>query len=155
MKRWIIAVCLVAPACQSDALQTSAVEQGLNDCTPGGNYKGAKLPAMSTWAGTTPAAQPGQLYIDYADPSVPGRHLAFLVDPGKGTHVWGAIVKDGDLPAYRASNPGTEPMIGDCCRPPPPPPGGGNDWLASYNLEAGLRFLEVSAEACVASGLCK
>jgi hypothetical protein len=57
--------------------------------------------------------------------------------------VWGAVVKDSDMPVYRSSTNGVEPMIGDCCRPPPPPPGGGSDWIARNVLEAGLVYLEV------------
>ena len=153
--RWMIAVALVAmTACQTEELGTSSIEQAVNDCTPGGNFPGAKLPQMSWWNGKTPVATAGQMYIDYRDPTVKGgRNLAFIVDPGKGQIVWGAVVLDKDLPAYRASAPASrEPRIGDCCRPPPPPPGGGTDWLARFTLEAALRYQEVPEEAAAAAG---
>jgi hypothetical protein len=141
MKRWIIAgLCLATAACQTNELQTGSVEQGLQQaCFTGGNYPGAKLPQMTPWNGAAPPSlQPGQLYMDWADLQN-GRHLAFIVDPVNGVIPWGAIVQDKDVPAYRASlRPGTEPMIGDCCRPPPPPIGGGDDWrVAATVLEAG------------------
>jgi hypothetical protein len=160
MKRWMIAVCLTA-ACQPGDLQTSDVEQALGDCTPGGNYPGAKLPQLSYWNGKTPTAQPGQVHLDYVDPTNPGRHLAFLVDPGKGLHIWGTIVDNKSLGAYRASTIGGGydiPRIADCCRPPPPPPGEGDEWrlaVARMNLEAGLRAQELAEEAVAAAGFPK
>ena len=142
MKRWIIGACLVATAaCQTNE-QTTAVEQAASECHPGGNFPYAKLPTMNMWNGQTPWAGPGQLLMDQKDPYVPGRHYAFLVEPGKGKIWWGVIVPDQQLPAYRASVHSVEPMIGDCCRPPPPPPGG-SDWIARNVLEAGLIYLEV------------
>jgi hypothetical protein len=151
MKRWIIAVCIAAPACQASDLQTSAVEQAATACVPGGNYPYAKLPKMYLWGGKTPQAKPGQLYIDYAHPVYKGYHAAFIADPGQGVLVWGAYVPDKDMPLYRKSTLGDEPRIGDCCRPPPPPPGGGDDWLARYTLEAALRFAGVPDDALVAA----
>ena len=145
MKRWITSVGLVAMVGCAQA-PTTTVEEALTDCTPGGNYVGADLPPMYQWNGYTPAAGPGQLFLDYADPTTPGQHLAFLVDPGKGYVVWAAKVPDGKLQSYRYSIPGAPPRLGDCCHPPPPPPGG-TKWIAQFVLEAGLRFLQVDAQA--------
>lgn len=136
MKRWIIGACLIgASACQ--VTETSSVEQYASVCSPG-SYPNAKLPKMNPWVPGQwkPTATAGQAWIDHADPFVQGRHWAFLVDPGQGVVVWGATVNDNNMPAYRAGLQGTEPMIGDCCRPPPPPPGG-DDWLARRAVAAG------------------
>jgi hypothetical protein len=156
MKRWIIATCLVS-ACQADDPMTSVAEQALTDCTPGGNYLDAKLPPLAPWAGKTPAAKPGQMYLDYRDPRTQGVYLAFLVDPGAGKIVWGATVKESAIAGYRATiDSGVDkPRLGDCCRPPPPPPGDGDNWLARFTLEAALRFAEVSAEAEAAANITK
>jgi hypothetical protein len=154
MKLWIIASCIAATACQSNELETSNVEQAIEDCPKGGNYPYAKLPQMPYWNASmqTPTAAPGQLYMDYADTRKSGQHLAFIADPGKGQLVWGVIVKAQDLPAYRATLSGHEPRIGDCCRPPPPPVGGGDDWLAAFTLESSLIFIEANERAIANTG---
>ena len=99
MKRLIIGACLVATACQTSET-TSAVEQAASECHPGGNYWGAKLPALGLWNyQSPPTAGPGQLYMDHADPYVQGRHYAFVVDPTQGTIVWsGACANATALP---------------------------------------------------------
>lgn len=152
MKRWITSVGVIAiVGCTQPP--TTSVEEAVTDCTPGGNYPYAKLPPVYFWNGyAPPKAASGQLYLDYEDPAYPGTHLASLVDPGKGYVVWVARVKDASITAYRYSIPSSEPQIGDCCRPPPPPPGGGTSpGIARYMLEAGLRFLQVPAQAEVAA----
>jgi hypothetical protein len=152
MKRWITSVGLVAIVGCTQA-PTSSVEEAVTDCTPGDNYKTATLPKMGYWDGYTPQAAPGQLTLDYADPATKGQHLAFVVDPGKGYVVWAAIVPDKQLYAFRTSVGGSEPQINDCCRPPPPGPGGGTlpGVIASFVLEAGLRYLQVPDQALIAS----
>lgn len=153
MKRWITSVGLVAiVGCTQPP--TTSVEEAVTDCTPGGNYKYAKLPPVYWWNGyAPPQASAGQLYLDYEDPSYSGTHLAFLVDPGKGYVVWVARLKDSSLQQYRATiTGGLTPYIGDCCRPPPPPPGG-TDWIARFVLEAGLRYLQVPDQAVNAANL--
>ncbi|NVB78364.1 MAG: hypothetical protein HOV81_08225 [Kofleriaceae bacterium] len=144
MKRWITASCVLAlAACQTEP-NTAATRQGLEECNPGGNYPDAKLPKLALWTGQTPQAGPGQLFMDQKDPYTAGRHWAFLVDPGAGTIVWGAILKDDkQLSTFRALVPSGQPMIGDCCRPPPPPPGGGDDWIARNVLEDALLYSQV------------
>ena len=152
MKRWITSVGLVAMVgCTQPP--TTSVEEAVTDCTPGGNYPYAKLPGLYYWNGSPPpVAAPGQMTLDYADPTTKGQHLAFVVDPGKGYVVWAAIVPDGKLYSFRTSVGGSEPHLSDCCRPPPPPPGGGtNPAIARYVLEAGLRYLQVPAQAQVAA----
>src|SRR5687767_10599975 len=157
MKHWIGAVCLVtATACQT-TLPTSSVEQALEDCVPGGNYAGAKMPAMSIWQGQAlPKAGPGQLYMDNPDPYVQGRHWGVLADPDKGEIVFAVIVNDQNLTYYRgqaaAASNGSHPMINDCCRPPPPPIGGGEEFQARRFLEAALRYRDVQVFAAEAAG---
>ena len=153
MKRWIIASCIAAAACQATDPQTNEVGQALEECPTGGNYTGAKMPFLKPWTPNTatPIAQKGQLYLDWADSRVQGQHIALIVDPGAGQVVWGVKVNDKDMPAYRASRGGVEPMIGDCCRPPPPPIGG-DDWLAVFALEFGKLFLETSERAQIHAG---
>jgi hypothetical protein len=147
MKSWITSVGLLAVVgCVQPT--TSTTEQAVTNCQPSGNFKGAKLPYVGYWQGYTPQTQPGQIGLDYADPAKPGQHLAFIVDPGKGTVVWGAKVPDSQLKTFRSSNSGIQPWVGDCCRPPPPPIGG-DEWLAPYLLEFGEGFqaLEAAAQA--------
>lgn len=147
MKRWIIASCVATAACQATE-ETSGVAQAIEECPKGGNYPNATLPQMKLWTPQTqtPTPQPGQLYIDFVDWRKAGQHLAFVVDPGQGLITWGVVVKDSDVPAYRATRSGVQPHIGDCCRPPPPPPGG-DDWLARFTLESGRIILESGERA--------
>ena len=143
MKRWITSVGLIAAVgCVQPT--TSTTEQAVTNCAPSGNFKDAKLPAIYYWNGYTPQAGNGQVYLDFANPSVAGEHLVFLVDPGKGYVVWGAKVKDSQLKTLRSTNSGIQPWVGDCCRPPPPPPGG-TDWLARDTLEFAEGFLSLEA----------
>jgi len=154
MKRWIVASCVVAVGCQATDPQTSGVTQAVEECPTGGNFPKATMPSLSVWTPQTqtPTAQKGQLYLDYVDPVTPNQHLAFIVDPGAGEVVWGVKVANQNMPAYRASRSGAEPMVGDCCRPPPPPIGGGDDWRAAYNLEVGKLILEMSERGAMLAG---
>ncbi|HEY5927578.1 MAG TPA: hypothetical protein VIV11_38100 [Kofleriaceae bacterium] len=154
MNRWIIASCIAVAACQATDPQTNQIGQALEECPKGGNFPDATMPVLTLWTPQTqtPTAQPGQLYLDYVDPVNPAQHQAFIVDPGKGQITWGVIVKNQDMPAYRASRSGAEPMIGDCCRPPPPPIGGGDDWRAAFTLEAGKLLLETGERAAALAG---
>jgi hypothetical protein len=151
MKRWITPVGLLAIVGCVQPTTTSTAEQAVTNCAPSGNFKNATLPYMGQWQGYTPAAQQGQLYLDFADPAVKGQHLAFLVDPGNGVVVWAAKVNDTNLVAYRQSIPGDTGRIGDCCRPPPPPPGG-TDWYAPFVLEFGEGFQSLDAAAQAGAG---
>ncbi len=160
MNRWIISLSLaLLVSCQNSSTETGSVEQAVSgDCVPGGNYVGAKTPALPLWDGKLPDSEPGQIFLDVADyrknskTSGEGFHVVVLADPGKGELVWGATVPDQDLGMLR-SNPGARPMVGDCCRPPPCGCRGCcDDWMAANFLEAGLRYIEVPANAEAAAG---
>ena len=153
MKRWMIASCVLATACQATEPQTSGVTQALEDCPKGGNFPDAKMPPLILWTPQTqtPVPTKGQLYMDFPDDNRPGHYLALIVDPGAAQIAWAAIVPNQSMPAYRASRGGLEPMIGDCCRPPPPPIGG-DDWNAIHSLEAGKLILEVGERAALHAG---
>lgn len=164
MNRWIISLSLaLLVACQTtstETTETNDVEQAVsNDCVPGGNFLGTTTGPLPLWNGQKPVAAPGQIFLDVADwrksstSSGVGFHVAVLADPGTGKIVWGATVPDGKLATFRASNPGVQPMVGDCCRPPPCGCRGCcDDWMAPNLLEAALRYVEVPANAAAAAG---
>lgn len=156
MNRWITCLSLALLAsCQTGTPETNDVEQAVSgDCVPGGNFVGAKTPPLPMWNGQVPAAGPGQIFLDVADWRAKGvgYHVGVLADPGKGEIVWGATIPDNKLAAFRAGASGTQPMIGDCCRPPPCCRGCCDDWMAPNLLEAALRYVEVPANAAAAAG---
>lgn len=164
MNRWITCVLLgLVGACQAEAIETSVESAASSeDCVPGGNYIKATLPALPMWNGSKPIAKPGQMFLDVADwrvntqSSGVGFHVGVLVDPGAGTIVWGATVPDQKLGSFRG--PGTQPSLGDCCRPPPCGCRGCCDnglvakWMARNLLEAALRAHVIPDHAAAAAG---
>ncbi len=170
MNRWIMSLSLLMlVACQVGTSQTGEEEQAVTtsgDCIPGGNYAGAKLPALPLWTGAKPPqAGAGQLFLDVPDwrantaYSGVGFHVAVLTEPGTGKFLWGATIPDGKLSSYRALavNP-NQPQIGDCCRPPPCgcrtccDPGFLSNWMARNFQESSLRYIVVPDNGAAAAG---
>jgi hypothetical protein len=150
MRRSAALACALALAgCTTDTAQTTAVEQGITDCVPGGNFKNAKMIAQPWWNGAQPPP-PGSTsgYVLWLDPQ--GTYWnALLADPVAGSIKYAVKLTPQQLGGFVAVVAPYGRI--DVSHVPPIPNPEGGDGIARFALEYWLRIEPVFANAVFAS----
>jgi hypothetical protein len=144
-----LACALALAACTTDTPQTTAVEQGLTDCMPGGNFKEAKMIAQPWWNGAqAPLAGPTSGYVLWMDPQ--GTYWnALLADPVARTIKYAVKLTPQQLGGFLAVVAPNGRI--DVSHVPPLPVPTGGDWNARFALEYWARIEPVPMNSAIAS----
>jgi hypothetical protein len=145
----LVFVLALAASCVTES-PTGQVEQAVKDCTPGGNFPNATLPAQPQWVPgvTIPPTGDKEGWVIWRE-STNGDWNALLANPSSGTITAAFKLKDADVPdSMKIVGPRGRIDVGHL---PPPPPPTGTGRMARYALELELRAAQLHVMAMDAS----